>query len=214
MDPHHSKPPARASVPVAFSRALRALVRRLAPLVPGRARLLAVLSAASARYRGGHRTTLGKQCRQHEDCRRGVCGAAGVCLSCAGVAAWTDAGLARLDEFDRLATAAVDAIAGMADRGFDVELVGHIRATAGAIGQIDEGLQAEVAPAAAANPLRDMLKALAAVADALAAYLDQIYEENFLENGERAINAILAILADVPSLRVEIAALREACRDP
>jgi phosphoenolpyruvate-protein kinase (PTS system EI component) len=119
--------------------------------------------------------------------------------------------MAHLDTFDRLAALAVDAIAFMADHEFEIEVVSEIRATAGAISELNEAHQTEVTPPAAADPLRTLLERIAVVIDALAAYLEQIYDDSYLETGAQATNAILCAVAIVPSLRAEIASLRAEC---
>jgi hypothetical protein len=208
MDPQRFDALARAC---AVSGSRRAIVRRLGALVGGGALLVAVPGVAAANHRAGHCTKLGKKCHKHKDCCGGLCGDEGVCLSCAGVVTWADMSLERLDAFESLATGVISDIAYMAEHGFQTEVVDHIRVTKGAIGDVYDALATADAPAVVANPLRTLLETIAAAIDALSQYLEQVYEENYIETGETATSELSTTLAEVPTLRVEIASLREDC---
>jgi len=191
----------------------RTMTRRIAAFVAGASFAVVVPSAAWANHRAGHCTEPGKKCHKHKDCCDGLCSSDGVCVSRDKVDVWVKTTLTRLDAFQALATSAVDTIAYMAEFGFSSRLVAEIGTAAGAIGEIRTHLQTEVSPLAAANPLRALLDAMADAIEALSAYLEQVYEENYLETGDRATDAILKTLADLPSIRAQIAALCGDCDD-
>jgi hypothetical protein len=191
----------------------RTVIRWIAAFVAGGSFAVAAPSAAWANHRAGHCTKPGKKCHKHKDCCDGLCGSDGTCVARAEVDAWVRTTLTRIDAFQALATSAVDTIASMAEFGFSARLLDEIGTTAGAIGEIRTHLQTDVSPLVATDPLRALLDAIAAAIDALSAYLEQVSEENFLETGHQATDAIFKTLSDLPSIRAQISALCDECDD-
>ena len=189
----------------------RTVLRQIVGLSLGGVLAFRQTNDVAANHKARHCSKLGKRCHRHKDCC-GVCGPAGFCLSCDGVLVWVDFAERSVSEIESIARGVIAMVDEMADHGeYDSEAVESIRTAAGAVTLLTSDVSAAITPPAAGDPLRTLLELLAAEADALATYLDQIAESAFIVTGNRLVEALVVVLADVPDYRAELAALGTDC---
>ena len=199
---------------LAAGQSRRRALRLVGGFAAGGLASIATFSGVSANHRTRHCAKDGKRCHKHKECC-GLCGSDGVCRSCHGVVAWADRNATRLTEAERYANNAKTAIQAI-PLGHPVnrELLGPVTNASTAISAFSTELSTEVTPPPADDIVRTLIEIFAAMADALAGYLEEIADDAYLETGAGiAVSAIDAFIAGITSTEASIAALRNACDD-